>query len=225
MREDRRCSWLALALSTAILAGFSGSVHAAETPPPPQPLVLTLELERSSTPSLPDPRVLNLHLSRDEEPTELEEASTQDGVTWDSSGDVSTQDYEACLGLATTFTKKCDEVAARWGEQDCQRSGRQSGCLLWKVGCFSPYTPGHVFNEMGCSTPGFHQCAAATYPGYVGCVDGCNTAKDRVKCLNERCQAQAKIALSQCGSGSTSGSTWRSPAVARRMPSRAATRR
>jgi hypothetical protein len=213
MPDNHRPSCLAGSLLMIALIGLSSPARAAEKPRLPQALVLTLELERSSPPSLPDPHLLTLDLARDEEPTEPEATATQDGVTWESGGDAPTQDYEACLAMATQFTKKCDEVAARWGEEDCQRSGRQSGCLLWKVGCFSPYTPGHVFSEAGCSTPGFYQCAAASYPGYVGCVDGCNTAKDRFKCLNERCQTQAKISFNQCGDGRTTGSSWRIPTV------------
>jgi len=173
--------------------------------------MLRAEMEQAGKPPLPQPRILTLNISREQAAAGPEQAGTQEGVTWDSSGDVSTEDYKACLALATTFTEQCDEVAARWAELDCQRSGRQSGCLFWKVGCFSPYTPSSVFSEVGCSTPGFYACAAATYPGYIGCVDSCNTAKDRGKCLHERCQAQAKISFSRCGNEQTAGSAWREP--------------
>lgn len=143
--------------------------------------------------------------------TPLSWAADPDGVDWGARSDVPSSEYESCLGLAYTFGERCDEIAARWAEADCRRSGRQSGCAMWKVGCFSPFVPGQVFSAANCSRPGFFQCASATYPGYLSCVDACNTAKDRGKCLHERCQAQARVSLGRCGEDGFSVNAWREP--------------
>lgn len=202
---------LAASLLTALVAWSSSATAAAQAPAPPRPLVLTLEVERQRKLEPPRPVVLTVIVERETASEAPDETGSDEGVTWDSSGEVSTEDYEACLAKAPEFTKQCDEVAHRWATQDCERSNHQSNCANWKVGCFSPFTPYSVFSEIGCSSPGFYRCAAATYPGYLGCVDGCNTAKDRGACLNERCQAQARISFRQCGEATTAESTWKEP--------------
>jgi len=199
------------ALLMLIVMGSLDDGYAKEKPRLPRPLVLKLNLERVGPPSLPEPRILTINISREQEKTASQTKLTQDSITRENSEGVSPEDYEACLALAKTYTEKCDEIAARWGELDCQRSGRQSGCLCWKVSCFSPYTPAQVFSCANCSKPGFYRCADAIYANYVACVDSCNTAKDRVKCLNERCHAQAKIAFSRCDIVKTPESAWREP--------------
>jgi len=211
MVEDRRLFSLATALSLAALVGPVTPATAAERPRLPQPIVLTLEVERVRPPKLPEPLVLRLEIEREEAPSESQETTAQDEITWEPGGEVSTRDYQACLAKSVEFTRKCDEIAHRWATEDCRRSKHRSGCLNWKVGCFSPFTPGWVFSEANCSRPGFFQCASATYPGYIGCVDGCNTAKDRGVCLHKRCQAQAKISLGRCGDGKTTENAWREP--------------
>ena len=53
--------------------------------------------------------------------------------------------------------------------------------------------------------------AGGAYGGYVGCVDGGNTAQDHGECMRKRCQPQADRSIKPCGSEGATVSSWREP--------------
>ena len=108
-----------------------------------------------------------------------------------------------CRALREHYDKRCGEMGNHYSKLNCERFG-YSGCALDVAGCFTPYLPGHVFNDKACGQPGYPECASHAYDNYVECLASCNQdaidgklPEGRPPCA-KRCQESVASALKQC---------------------------
>lgn len=154
---------------------------------------------------LPNARAVLLYYgpfeSEEKEPEEeavtpSETATSLQGVDWQP--EVPQARIDECIAYGERLHKVCTDSDKHWSAEDCRRSNRQSGCALWKVGCFTPYIPIVFLNEMRCSAPGFFECIRGPLATYTQCVTGCNSQQDRLTCARA-CWSTMKAADKACG--------------------------